>query len=184
MCVFRGGDKRDLQLFLFHGRDGRNLCNRERQSELYNRSAVSISAKQLYLLGRIDRAYSMRTFHLLRDKAGVAAVEFALTTPFFLAALVGVVQISFIMWTQLGLQNGVEVAARCSSVNKTLCPDALTIQSYAAQNALGLNLPPSVFSYTNASCGNQVSASYVLPLLSRSFPSTSLLLTARACSPS
>ena len=120
---------------------------------------------------------------LLCDRRGVTAVEFALTFPIFAALVFGVMQIGFLLWTQLGMQNAVEAAARCASINATLCPNATSIQSYAVQNSLGLNLPSSTFIYSTPACGNQVSASYTYPLFSSNFPSTTLTLTAQSCMP-
>jgi Flp pilus assembly protein TadG len=121
-----------------------------------------------------------------RDTRGATAVEFALTLPFFAALIFGLIQVSLLLWTQLGIQNGVEAAARCASINAAICPDASSIQNYAAQHALGLSLPASTFSVptTPPACGNQVSATYTMALFSSSFPSASLTLNAQSCFPS
>jgi Flp pilus assembly protein TadG len=119
-----------------------------------------------------------------RDAQGATAVEFALTLPVFAALIFGVIQVGLLLWTQLGIQNGVEAAARCASVNTTICPDAGSIQNYAAQHALGLGLPASTFSVVTQACGNQVSANYTMALFTNSFPSASLTLTAQSCFPS
>ena len=64
---------------------------------------------------------------LLRDDTrGAALVEFTVTIPFFLLLTFGLIQAGLLLWTQAGLQHGVEVATRCASVN------------YSA-NQLGLN---------------------------------------------
>ena len=120
---------------------------------------------------------------LLRDQSGATVVEFALTLPIFIALVFGVIQVGMLLWTKLGMQNAVETAARCASVNTTLCPDAATIQSYAAQNAFGLNLPSSTFVSTAGACGQQVSATYSYPIFSPYFPASSVTLTAQSCAP-
>jgi Flp pilus assembly protein TadG len=87
-------------------------------------------------------------------------------------------------WTQIGLQHGAEMAARCATINATLCPtnDPAAIASYAAQQAYGLSLPTSTFTYSTPACGNQVNASYTFV-----FPDIlnigSLTLKAQACFP-
>lgn len=117
------------------------------------------------------------------DLSGVTAVEFALTLPIFIGLILGVIQVGLLLWCQLGMQNAVEAAARCASVNAALCPDASSIQNYAAQNALGLNLPSSTFASSTQSCGQQVSASYSYPVFASFFPSMTVALTAQACVP-
>jgi hypothetical protein len=90
-----------------------------------------------------------------------------------------------LFWTQIGLQHGAEMAARCASVNSTLCPnsDPNAITSYATQQTFGLNLPSSTFSYSTPTCGNQVSASYTFQF-PEIFNVAPLTLTAKACFPS
>jgi len=121
---------------------------------------------------------------LWRDRRGTSALEFGLIAPLFFAFLIGVIETGLLLWTQVGLQHGAEVAARCATVNATLCPTANPdmITSYASQQAFGLNLPASTFTYTSPACGNQVSASYQFqfPQILNLAP---LTLTAAACFP-
>jgi Flp pilus assembly protein TadG len=60
------------------------------------------------------------------DTRGGALVEATVTIPLFLSVTFGLVQAGLLLWSQSGLQHGVELAARCASVN------------YSA-NQLGLN---------------------------------------------
>jgi Flp pilus assembly protein TadG len=141
---------------------------------------------------------------LIRDDTrGSTLVEFTLTVPIFLSLMFGLVQAGLLLWTQVGLQHGVEMAARCASVNyaannaglTTSCfsptaPNAVTtstVQSYAAKNSYGLNLPASYFHATlNTTCstggnsGNLVTASYPFNLIHYIF---SVTLNARSCYP-
>ena len=103
------------------------------------------------------------------DTDGATALEFGLTAPAFVMAIFGVVQGGLILWTQLGLQQAVELGARCASVNSTLCSSTSDIQNYAAQKTYGINPAPSSFTVTTESCGIQVSADYALPVLSSYF---------------
>jgi Flp pilus assembly protein TadG len=119
-----------------------------------------------------------------RDQQGASAVEFALIAPVFFLFIFGIIAFGLLFWTQVGMQHGAEMAARCASINTTLCPTSSpsTITNYALQQALGLSLPSSTFTYSTPACGNQVSASYTFEfpnILNRS----PLTLTAQACFP-
>jgi Flp pilus assembly protein TadG len=125
----------------------------------------------------------MRLHHFCRDIRGVTAVEFGMTAPIFFALIFGILEFGLLMWTQLGLQHGAEMAARCATVNATLCNNSSSIQNYAAQSAFGLNPDPSVFTVSVAACGNQVSASYTFQFLTAYFPFASLAVNAQSCFP-
>jgi Flp pilus assembly protein TadG len=114
---------------------------------------------------------------------GATAVEFAITLVVFALMLVAIAEGGLVMWTQAALQHGVEMAARCASINKTLCASPADIQSYASQESYGLNPPSSVFSVTTLSCGNLVSASYTHKFLTSYFGMSSITLSAKSCFP-
>jgi hypothetical protein len=118
-----------------------------------------------------------------RDERGATAVEFALTAPIFFMVLFGIIEGGLLMWTQLGLQHGVEMAARCAGINKTACGNNNDIQSYAALQAYGLNPSPSSFTVATEACGTVVSASYTFHFLTTYFGSPTLALSARSCFP-
>ncbi len=121
-------------------------------------------------------------FH--HDQDGATALEFALLAPAFIAMVLGIVGLGMLFWTQVGLQHGVEMAARCASINTTQCPsgNSTAITTYAAQQTLGLGVPASTFVYSTSYCGNQVAAAYVFqfPALLNLSP---LTVTAQACVP-
>lgn len=117
------------------------------------------------------------------DERGASAVEFALTAPAFFMVIFLIVEGGLLLWTQLGLQHGAEMAARCASINTALCGSVSAIQSYAVQQAYGLNPPPSTFSFTTPACGNQVSANYTYNFLTTYWGTPSLTLAASACFP-
>ena len=125
----------------------------------------------------------MRSPRICADEQAVASIEFGLTAPAFLALVFGVICIGLLVWTQLGLQHGAEMAARCASINSGICGNASAVQSYAVQQTFGLNPPASTFTLTTPSCGNQVSASYNLQFLATYFGLPSLTLTAQSCFP-
>ncbi len=119
-----------------------------------------------------------------RDERGTTALEFALTAPAFFLFVFGIIGLGLMFWTQIGLQHGAEMAARCATINSTLCPtnNPSAITTYAMQQAYGLSLPDTTFTYSTQACGNQVNASYtfVLPDILNVGP---LTLTAQACFP-
>ena len=119
-----------------------------------------------------------------RDERGATALEFAILAPVFFLLIFGIIAFGLLFWTQVGLQHGAEMAARCASINTTLCPNGnpSAIQNYATQQAFGLSLPASTFTPSTQACGNQVSATYtfVFPDILNLSP---LTLTAQACFP-
>lgn len=119
----------------------------------------------------------------LGDARGATAVEFALTAPVFLAMLFGTVELGLLLWTQLGLQHATEMAARCASVNSSTCGSTANIQSFAAQQAYGLNPPPSTFTVSNPACGNQVTATYTFGFVTTHFGAPTIALNAQSCFP-
>jgi len=119
-----------------------------------------------------------------RDERGTTALEFALTAPAFFLFLFGIIGLGLMFWTQIGLQHGAEMAARCASINSRLCPitNPSAITNYAMQQAYGLSLPATAFTYSTQTCGNQVNASYtfVLPDI---LNMGAITLKAQACFP-
>jgi Flp pilus assembly protein TadG len=117
------------------------------------------------------------------DARGASAVEFAITAPIFCMLLVGIIEGGLLLWTQIGLQHGTQMAARCATIDRSVCGSADQIQSYAAQQSYGLNPPSSTFTFSAAACGNQVSASYQFQLLSNYFGMPALQIRAQSCFP-
>ena len=110
-----------------------------------------------------------------------AAIEVALTLPVLVIFLFGIIAFGSAMWQQNALDYSVAEAARCASVNTAVCGTKSDIESYAASRS-GARFPSGTFSYSTQSCGNQVSASYTLPL---TIPTLTLSITldAQACYP-
>jgi Flp pilus assembly protein TadG len=131
----------------------------------------------------------MRLSEIRRDARGTTAVEFGLTAPIFFMVVVGVVEGGLLLWAQVGLQHGVELAARYATVtaaaNAAMVPpqpppSTSAIQTYAAQQSFGLNPPASNFTVSTPACGNQVSARYPFPFTAYV---GNLTLSAQACFP-
>ncbi len=119
-----------------------------------------------------------------RNTKGTTAVEFGITAPVFMMVIFGILECGSLMWTQLGLQHGAQMAARCASINTSVCGNANDTQAYAAQQAYGLPVSSSVFTASSSSCGKQVSANYTYQFISSYFGVPSLTLTAQSCFPS
>ena len=106
-------------------------------------------------------------------------VEFTVTLPLFLLLTFGLLQAGLLLYTQVGLQHGVEAAARCASVNysanqlglsqscfivsgSAIAPSSVTttnIKQYAQQNSWGINPASANLTVT------LVSREVVLPLI-------------------
>jgi Flp pilus assembly protein TadG len=140
------------------------------------------------------------------DTRGSSLVEFTVTLPLFILLIFGLLQAGLLLFTQAGLQHGVEAAARCASVNYAanqlglsascfpVAPSSVTtstIKTYAKQNSWGINPSSASFTVTVAggsptknTCGTtpgyQVSASYPYNVMNYLFNVT---LTAQSCFP-
>jgi Flp pilus assembly protein TadG len=124
----------------------------------------------------------MTTIFFIRNRSGATAVEFALTVPVFFALVIGAVEVGLLCWAHLALQQGSEAAARCASVNKTLCGTTAQIQAYASAQSLGLAPVASTFTVSTEACGKRVQASYDPPFLT-AFAMSGVTLAASACFP-
>jgi Flp pilus assembly protein TadG len=128
----------------------------------------------------------MKRKHLYRDQRGGTLVEFTIVLPVFLSLTFGIIQAGLMLWAQVGLQHGVEMAARCASLGDigNAAANASTVKSFAASNSWGINPPASSFTVDPASpnCpgGNLVTASYPFTAIQYLF---SITLTAQSCYP-
>jgi Flp pilus assembly protein TadG len=118
---------------------------------------------------------------LRRDGRGNTAIEFAFAMPALLMLLFGILQCGRALWLQNALDYSVAEAARCASVDPSVCGTAAQTASYAA-GLSGAGFTASAFSVSTPGCGNKVTASYPLAL-AIPFLSVSLTLAATACSP-
>jgi Flp pilus assembly protein TadG len=148
------------------------------------------------------RRHRLRT--LGRSCGGVAALEFALVAPAFLALLIGSIELGRALWTWQALQETAGAGARCMAIAQGTSPTGpcasggaysqSTTQSYVEGIAgqWGVSLANGDITPTpNASCGGtsgfaQVSITKtfvsVAPL-AFFFPAGGVMLTASACYP-
>ena len=118
---------------------------------------------------------------LTRDQNGNTAIEMALLgMPLFLFVF-AIINTGYALWLQNALEFSVMQAARCATVNPSLCGTASQIAAYAADQS-GAGFDSTIFSFAQASCGNQVSATYPLTL-PPPFTSVSLNLSVQSCYP-
>lgn len=133
------------------------------------------------------------TIKLIRDDRGIITMEYAITLPVFVLLIFGIIQLGLLTWAQAGLQHGVNIAARCVSVNPTLCNNASAIGNVLSQNSYSgiiqnaYNANSLTITITkNATCaagvtGNLVQATYTVNLMNYFF---AWPLNAQSCYPS
>ncbi len=132
---------------------------------------------------------------IIRDEQGSAIVENTITMLVFVLLTMGITQAGLIMWSAVGLEHGVEMAARCASVSdaaidagfvpSTTTPtpcyststkgatnNQSTGKAYAVSQSWGVGVPLSAFTFPSGSCAspsNQVSSSYSKTLMNYLF---------------
>lgn len=87
---------------------------------------------------------------------GTTTIEFALVAPVMFALMAGILYSGLMILSGLSLQNAVEQAARCYSINTATCGTAAATQTYAQNLYSGVGSP--VFTVSSPSCGHQASA--------------------------
>jgi Flp pilus assembly protein TadG len=145
-------------------------------------------------VGNRDDATGLTAMHRRRRKLfararrarGNAAVEFALVFPLFIMLVLGIMETGRIYRVWHTIHFAVVEAARCASVNPTLCGTSAQIASYAAGQAIDLALPAgktaaNVFTVTTASCGTKVTATWPYQYVAVGLFPYSVTLTASAC---
>ena len=123
-----------------------------------------------------------RRFGWLPDNAGTAAVEFAMVFPAFVSLVVGGIYTAQLLYAASSLRYAAEAAARCYSVNTTVCTSNTTTQTYALGKYLGPAYPAPTFTASTPACGHQVvgTETYVL---NAGMTSVAVPLSATACFP-
>ena len=119
---------------------------------------------------------------LARSRSGHSAVEFAFIAPAMLMFILGIAEVGRVLWLQNALDYSVVGAARCMSNSPSTCGTLSQAQTFAASQS-GAGFPTSTFTATNASCGNQVKASYDVVLDIPWVTLPTIKLTSLACYP-
>jgi len=117
----------------------------------------------------------------LFDRAGATAVEFAILGPLLLVLLIGIIEFGRMLWVENALQYAVAQAARCMTVDTSVCGSTRETQDFAASSS-GMSFPTSIFLVGPAACGNKVTASYPFTFAAGLFP-YAITLDAQSCYP-
>jgi Flp pilus assembly protein TadG len=120
---------------------------------------------------------------LAADRGGSTAVEFALVATALCTVLYGSMEFCRMVWTQSALNFAVQEAARCAAVTPAACGTSGQITAYAAAEIATAYVPASAFTASTASCGHQVTASFVYPFFVTGLFPSAPTLAASACFP-
>ena len=127
---------------------------------------------------------------LTSDERGVAAVEFAITSPVYFLALFGLAQAGLWLFADFSLQRAADAASRWAAIQcgakLATCPTASQLQTYAVSNVVGLSVPSSAFSLStsDSSCsGALVTAAYGVPTFTSGLGLPNITVHASACYP-
>ena len=123
-----------------------------------------------------------RLFAWLPDRAGSAAVEFAMVFPAFISLIVAGIYTAQLLYAASSLRYAAEAAARCYSVNTATCTSNTTTQTYALGKYLGPAYPAPTFTASTPACGHQVVGTMTFPL-NVGLKTFSVPLSATACFP-
>jgi Flp pilus assembly protein TadG len=125
-----------------------------------------------------------RALRCLRtQEEGAVLVEYAFVLPVLLLLVFGLMQIGGMAWTQAALNYAVQEAARCALVRPDLCGTPAQIQTYAAAQTTGLNVPASAFKVTTPACGTDIRADYVYNFVVSPYAGPAPTITAEVCRP-
>jgi len=113
-------------------------------------------------------------------QSGATIVEFALILPALAALVVGGLYTALMIYSAAGLHSAVEDAARCYSVNATVCGSSAAAQTYAQSRYFGIDTP--TFTATQAGCGHRVNATLTIAF-SAVVTEVKVPLSATACFP-
>jgi Flp pilus assembly protein TadG len=115
------------------------------------------------------------------NTAGSIAVEFALVTALvFVPLLLGTVEYGRLLWIQNSVQYATDAAARCNAIKQASCLDDASTKTFAATQALAVQIDSSAFTVTHPTCGVQVAVSLPYSLFA-TFPT--FTLTGQSCRP-
>lgn len=106
---------------------------------------------------------------------GTTAIEFAMLAPALFLLIAGICYAGLLLYSAMGLQHAVQKAARCYSVNSSVCGSALATQTFAQGSYFGVSSP--TFTVSTAACGHQVSAALAFKI------GWNVPLSATACFP-
>lgn len=86
--------------------------------------------------------FRKRTAKLLRDRRGVAALEFAFIAPALFLLTVGIIDVGRMMWTASTLDHAAREGARFATVRGAKSPQPTNqaeVEAFVADNAIGVD---------------------------------------------
>lgn len=112
---------------------------------------------------------------------GASAVEFAIIAPIVVILLIGIMQVSLLIFHLANAYWACQLAARCAVVESdSTCNSDAAVQTYAASKFY--NTPAPTFAVATAACGKEVSATityqFSIPFIERS-----VTMNTKACYP-
>jgi len=123
----------------------------------------------------------------LHSERGAAALEYGLILPVLLLFIIGIMDVSRLLWTYTTLTRATEAAARCGAIDMNNCATTAQIQARAVNESWGLTVTTLAFAPAAATCGLQVVGTYsfefVIPALVGASPLGTITLNATACYP-
>lgn len=129
---------------------------------------------------------------LLRDIAGVTAVEFALVAPVFLMFMFLIIDGARMTWTYQALQEVATHSARCAALGVTGCKSSTDVQDYAVARAAasGVKLTTGAVTLTTATTCSSMGGMTKVAISSayqgattKLLPSTLTTLNTESCFP-
>jgi uncharacterized membrane protein len=124
----------------------------------------------------------MTVRRMIRNASAASAVEFAITAPLFFLLIFAIIESGLLLWSQVNLQHGVALAARCASIDTVKCGTPEGIKNFAAENTF-FGVSPSVFSVETAACGYRVTATYTFRFITSPLGVPVQTLQAQSCYP-
>lgn len=126
----------------------------------------------MMLFRRIPTPLSLR-----RDESGAVAAEFALVLSGLIVLILGTINVCMMMYAATTLHFAAESAARCATVQPTVCTSGYVANFPYAGPAIS-----PTFALTTPACGNQVKGTAVYQF-STGLTTTPVTITATACHP-
>jgi Flp pilus assembly protein TadG len=106
----------------------------------------------------------MRLRKFWQDSAGASAAEFAMLVPVICALTIGAINLCLMVYANSLLQFSVDDAARCQSVQTTICTSTAATQTHA-QATFGFSSLSPTFTASQGACGSHVVGNVTFPLI-------------------
>lgn len=98
---------------------------------------------------------------LIAETQGASAVEFALVLPVFMTLVFAIINLSAVLLASAQLHNATEDAARCYSVQTTVCTSVSTTQTYATNHYKGPGIGAAFVASSAGACHHSLTSSTV-----------------------